>query len=239
MIKKGQVLVYRIFDLSEEIDLKRAETLLKKSRGPERFRVPKHIDRALLVKTPPVRFDYSTDVIHIREQAIKVETQAKLRDYGVLTLIYQIQIPEGFSWEQLIQLASLLETGDSIDLLAERHQAEIKTTISEALKKPNSWKGFEDYIVYFIEEFENGVRLNEVIQKEDVTALLFAENEVKISEVNKKSVLENVMQYGEKDLVLVDWNAALVVEPGGGKEVCDILEIAISHLNVYLLCFRK
>lgn len=230
MIKKGQILVYRIFDLSEEIDLKKAETLLKKSRGPERFNVPKHIDRSLLVKTPPVKFDYSSDTIQVQGQKINVETQVKLRDYGVLSLIYQIEISEGTSWGQLIQLASLLETGDSIDLLAEKHHQEIKSTIGDALKKPNSWKGFEDYIIYFIEEIDGVGPLNELVKKEDVTALLYAENDVKISEINKRAVLENLMQYGEKDLVLVDWNAALVVEPGGGKEVCDILEIAISHL---------
>jgi len=229
-IKKGQVLIYRIFDIAEEIDLKKAETLLKNHRGQDRFKVPRHIDRALLVKNPPVKFDYGEEVLLLKDHQLRVETQAKLRDYGTLTLIYQIQIPEHFTWAQMIHLASFLETGEEIDAFAERHHQEIKTTIEGALKKPSPWKGFEDYIIYFIEDYEGAQSISQLIENADLTSLLFAENEVQVSERNKKIVLENITQYGEKDLVLVEWNAALVIEPGGGREVCDILESAVSHL---------
>jgi hypothetical protein len=229
-VKKGQVLVYRIFDIAEDIDLKKAETLLKNHRGPDKFKVPRHIDRALLVKNPPVKFDYGEEWLAFKGQSLRVETQAKLRDYGTLTLIYQIQIPENFMWFDLIQLASAIETGDEIDLLAEKHHQEIKSAIGEALKKPNMWKGFEDYIIYFIEDYEGVASIQEMISKVDIASLLFAESEVLVSERAKKNLLENVTQYGEKDLVLVEWNAALVIEPGGGREVCDILESAVSHL---------
>ena len=62
-IERGSVLVYRIFDIAEEIDLSRARSLLQNIKGPDTFRVPKFIDRGLVVKSQPLAFELgSVDV---------------------------------------------------------------------------------------------------------------------------------------------------------------------------------
>lgn len=68
------------------------------------------------------------------------------------------------------------------------------------------------------------------MHKADVAALLSSENKVRLSESTRHSLTEKVYQYGEKDLVLIEWNSALVVEPDGGREVPDIIEFALTHL---------
>jgi len=229
-VKKGCILLYRIFDIAEEINIGRVEALLRNNRGPDRFNVPKFIDRALIMKRPPVSFALGTETINIQGRTLKADVLVKIRDFGVLSVIYQINIESSTSWFELIQMASDLEEGSEIDALALKHVKEITATIQDALKKPAELGAFEDYIIYFIEEFENGVVAKDLAQRPEVAPLLLAEDKVKISDLTRKSVIENMFQYSESDLAIIEWNSALVVEPGGGREVTDILEFAVTHL---------
>lgn len=231
-VKKGSIFLYRIFDIAEEIQIQQVEAILHDHRGPDRFKVPKFIDRALIMKSPPVTFGLGEETILVNGQNIKVDVIAKLRDFGVLTLIYQINLTPNTTWPELVHLASILEEGSEIDHLAQQQAREISGTIHAAIKKPNEWGAFEDYIIYFIEEFSNPnpAVIKDLLQGPEVANLLLAEEKVNISEATRKAVTENVFQYGENDLVILEWNAALVVEPGGGREVLDILEFAVTHL---------
>src|SRR5690606_20491580 len=46
----------------------------------------------------------------------------------------------------------------------------------------------------------------------------------------KRSVLDNVHQYSRDDMVVVDWNSALVVEPSGSMDVPLVIEFALNQL---------
>ncbi len=83
-IKRGSVLVYRIFDIAEEIDLAKAEVLLKTVRGPNTFRVPRFIDRGLLVKSRPLAFELGRVDVDLECGSFSMGVIGKVRDFGVL-----------------------------------------------------------------------------------------------------------------------------------------------------------
>ncbi len=228
-VKKGSILIYRIFDVAEEISIPQVEAILRDNRGPDQFKVPKYIDRAIEIKNPPVTFGLGQETIIIKGQAIQAEVVVKVRNFGVLSLIYQIPIAPGTSWHQLVQFASYLEEGSEIDELALQQVKEVSTTIAETMTKPSLWSSFEDYIIYFFEEFEEGVDAKNLTQVADIPALLLAEDEVKLSESTRQS-LKDQYQYSENDLALIEWNSAIVVEPSGSRDVPDILEFAVTQL---------
>ena len=231
IIKRGSILIYRIFDIAEEINIPLAQASLKDVRGEASFKVPKFIDRGIVVKSKPLAFGLADETLFIKGKEYKTEVLGKVRDYGVLSLIYQINIEPGTSWRDLVLLASALEEGSEIDMLAQKHVKEACEILSPALKKqPTEWNIFEDYIIYALEEFENGVSARDIPVHADVAALLLAEDNTKISTLARNLILENLYQYGEDDLAYVEWNSALVVEPTGGREVPDILEFALTHL---------
>jgi hypothetical protein len=229
-IKKGSVLIYRIFDVAEEIRMPQIEAILRDSRGPDRFRVPKFIDRAIVMRNPPVTFGLPEQILKIKGREIKAEVIIKARDFGVLSLVYQINLEPGMKWDDLIKLAVDLEEGSEIDVIATATAKDITNTIKAAMKKPSVSTSFEDYIIYFIEELEGDTSAKDLLVKADVPALLLAEDKAPIAEVTRRSLTENVFQYSEKDMALIEWNCALVVEPGGGREVPDILEFAVTQL---------
>lgn len=229
-IKKGTVLLYRIFDVAEEINVTQVEAILRDNRGPDRFKVPKYIDRAIEMKKPPVTFGMGEEEIMIQGKPLKTEVLVKVRDFGVLSLIYQIPIAPGTSWKQLVDLAVGLEEGSEIDNLAKQQAFEIAQTIQGTMKKPKMWSGFEDYIIYFLEDFENNLSIAEFKNKIDFAALMMAENQVRLSEMTRNALSEAIFQYSESDLTIVEWNSALVIEPGGSRDIPDILEFAVTHL---------
>ncbi|MBL7544763.1 MAG: hypothetical protein JNL11_13180 [Bdellovibrionaceae bacterium] len=229
-IKKGTILIYRLFDIAEEINIPHVEVILQDNRGPDRFKVPKYIDRAIHLKKPPVTFGLGEEVFQVQDRTFKADVVIKLRDFGVASIVYQITIPQGTSWKELIDIAQRLEEGSEIDSLAKQQCREITRTILPALKKTSEWDGFEDYIVYFLEEFENNFSVEDFKREVDFTALMFAENQVRLSKEMKASSSEAIYQYGENDLAIIDWNSAIVIEPGGSRDVPDILEFAAAHL---------
>ena len=229
-IKKGSILIYRIFDVAEEINMPQVQAILRDNRGPDQFKVPKYIDRAIEMKNPPITFGLGEETIHIKGREIKAEVLVKVRDFGVLSLVYQIPIASGTSWDELVEFASWLEEGSEIDQLSTQQANEISSTISSTLTKPHRWGSFEDYIVYFFEEFEDGITAKQLIEKADIPALLVAEDEIKLSGSTRKTLTENYFQYAENDLTMVEWNSAIVVEPSGSRDVPDILEFAVTQL---------
>lgn len=229
-IQKGSILIYRIFDVAEEINIPAVKAILRDNRGPDQFKVPKYIDRAIEMKNPPVTFGLGEETIHIKDQEIKAEVLVKVRDFGVLSLVYQIPITPGTTWKQLVEFASWLEEGSEIDQLALQQSNEIASAIASTMTKPHRWSGFEDYIIYFFEEFEGGINAKQLIERADIPALLVAEDEIRLSESTRKALKENFFQYAENDLTMIEWNSAIVVEPSGSRDVPDILEFAVTQL---------
>ncbi len=229
-VKQGCILIYRIFDVAEEINVSQVEAILRDNRGPDQFKVPKYIDRAIEIKNPPVTFGLGEETIFIKGRKIQAEVFVKVRQFGVLSLIYQIPIVPGTRWHQLVEFATLLEEGSEIDELAQQQVKEISSNISSTMTKPNLWSSFEDYIIYFFNEFEEGVDAKNLISKADIPALLLAEDEVTLSESTRHSLQEHFLQYSDNDLALIEWNSAIVVEPSGARDVPDILEFAVTQL---------
>lgn len=229
-IQKGSILIYRIFDVAEEINIPQVKAILRDLRGPNQFKVPKYIDRAIEMKNPPVTFGLGEKSILIKGQEIKTDVLVKVREFGVLSLIYQIPIVPGTSWQELVKFASWLEEGSEIDQLASQQADEISSAISSTMTKANRWSGFEDYIIYFFEEFEGGTTVKQVLEQADIPALLVAEDEIKLSDSTRKALKENFFQYAENDLTMIEWNSAIVVEPSGSRDVPDILEFAVTQL---------
>lgn len=229
-IAQGQILVYRMFDVAEEIQLSIAEPLLRNHRGPGRFKVPKFIDRALIVKNPPVGFDLGEVTFTINDRMVKCDVLAKIRDFGVVSLIFQIQIEPGTSWATLVETAAGLEEGTEVDEEAKKLLPHVLNQIGPALVKPTDSDLFEDYIVYYVEKFTEQITIPEVLTEIDIPSLLLAEHEEPLSEGTRKNATENIFQYSTNDLTVIEWNSALVIDPTGGREIPDILEFAVSHL---------
>ncbi|HOI43478.1 MAG TPA: hypothetical protein PK523_11085 [Elusimicrobiales bacterium] len=229
IIRKGSILVHRVYDVAGEIDLAAAEKLLSAGTASSRFSLRTDTRRAIIIKEAPLQVPLGRETLAVNG-GLEAEMNAKLWDYGVISVTLELPMPAGIRWEELVALADALEESDEPDALALKHRDALKSRVGTALKQASDWGIAEDYITYIINEAEGVPGPLDLLEKADVPSLLLAENRERLSRNSADFIMENVLQYGEGDLAVIDWNSALLVEPRDQRDVADVIEFSLSHL---------
>ncbi len=245
-LKKCSFLVYRAFDLAEEIDLERVQEIseLKNvsigssiTQKGKRLAFTRPTKKTLIVRNPPLHLELGITSIQVGDLFFEAPTSVKFWDYGALTILYRLELPEGTALETLLEISTQLQanvgTEDNIDQIAKKQVSEIKLVFDAAFTRPNHTDLSEDYSIVFIESFESltpeqGIEW--LLKHGPIAELILGEKKGILSTHSKESILEAVFQYAKSDLTVIDWNASVVVEPSGTLDIPDLLEFALSHL---------
>ncbi len=238
-IRRGTVLIYRVFDIGEEVNLRQVEALLKTEQGPFRVRVAQGKGTtAVIVKNAPIRLTLGDATLQLADSPVRCEIVGTIWDYGAVSISFQVPIAEGTDWDWLKRSASALtneqKLASEIDELARAKVSEVEKLIRPAIQKPKIWEVSEDYVIYFLEAIEGIYSGSDLLEKADLAALLLGELGGEfggsLASRTREAVLQNLHQYASNDLVLIDWNSAVVLEPTGSRDIPDVLEFALSHL---------
>ena len=227
-IIKGSILIHRVFDVGGEVDLTRAEILL--SEDSKRLKLTTDTRKAIIIKDAPLKVELGEGAMEINGSPLPAKTFARVWAYGVMSITLELAIPGGTSWEALVALAQGIEASDDIHKAAVAAKDGLKKRILAAISKPTEWDVYEDYITYFIEKLEGVKNPRELLEKADVPALILAEGREALSDESRDLITENVLQYADNDLAVIDWNSALLVEPDGQRDVADVIEFSLTHL---------
>jgi hypothetical protein len=226
-INRGRIIVYRIFDIADEIDL---GAVVKGTHGSTRLSIARSTGHALIIRNAPITLTFSAASVRLGSETLVAERFARIWDYGAVSMQFHLPLRAGTSWEDLVRLAALAEDDNDFDELALRGARELASTLASATKSPHEPKSVEDYIVYLLEQLSGVPTPSVLLSDVDIPALILGEPTEKISSKVRNAILENVHSYSDRDLAVVDWNSALLVEPEGSRDVADILEFAATHL---------
>lgn len=230
-IKKGKILVYRVYDIGSEIDLNKVEALFEDKKFKERFQLDRKNNKSLIISNTPVSVKLGRSELQLLDKRVEADLIAKVWHFGTVSLCFEIPIEENTSWPDLIKTASWIEKDQQIETLAREKSREFQGEIRSAIPVPGEWAINEDYVTYFIQEFsEPIIPISDLSERVDIPALILAEPRESLAEPTRKSVLDNTFQYSKDDLVVVDWNSALVIEPGGSMDVPLVIEFALNQL---------
>lgn len=230
-VKKGKILLYRVYDIGSEIDLEKIESFFEEKRPKERLKLDRKHNMSLIISSTPVSVNLGQCELNLFDKKVTSELITKVWHFGAVSLCFEIPIEEGTTWSDLVKMASWIDKDQELDIFARKKAQEFQEEIKFAIPVLNFWDINEDYVTYFIQEFEGheGPMVN-ITDKVDIPALIFAESKEILAESNKRAILENLYQYTRDDLVVVDWNSALVVEPNGSMDVPLVIEFALSQL---------
>ncbi len=230
-IKKGKILVYRVFDIGTEIDLDKVEALFEDKKLKERFKLDRKHNMSLIISSSPVSIQLGAVEIRLMDKQVAAELIAKVWHFGTVSLCFQIPIEENTSWPDLVKTASWIEADEEIEVFARIKATQFQADIKHAIPVPTEWNMNEDYVTYFIQELDGySGPISALTDKLDIPALILAESKEVLSDSTKKNILENVFQYSKDDLVVVDWNSAFVYEPSGSMDVPLVIEFALNQL---------
>jgi hypothetical protein len=119
--------------------------------------------------------------------------------------------------------------------LARREVDALVERLAPAIRRAHRWEGHETYTVLFVEQMTGAageVTATELLASEQIlTRLLVGERSpLPLSSLQRDDVLRRTFSYQERDLAVVDWNSALVLEPSGSRDIPELLEFATAQL---------
>jgi len=227
-IAKGRILIYRIFDVAVEIDLSLIEKM--PVDGWRRLKFSKYpYMKALEITNPPIAFELQPFTKLLFNADTKVNVVAKAYDFGVISIAFDIPVPEGTEFAELEAVTRRLDVDATVETKAQEYVTQLMETLKESVKDPSVKRDFlEDYMIFYVEKlggaFE-GASSEEFLKRYDPTRLLLYEDR-DLSEFTRKETLRHSFSYYPDDLAVIHVDNAFLIDPTGSFDIPDILEFA-------------
>ncbi|BDG09882.1 hypothetical protein AMPC_29950 [Anaeromyxobacter paludicola] len=231
-MQEGALQLYRLFDVADAIDLSKAEAIAAAPRSRLRLETAQG-SAAFEIPAPPLHLALGERTLRLSSGPRVVQAEARLYDYGVVSVVYRLPIPPGTPLEALVPLAEELAAAPTpaLDAEARREADELCRALAPTLSRPHAWDGLETYHVFFVRRFDRPVGAAELLAEAPLAKLLLGEGSATpLSEGEREDVLKHRFSYLADDLAVVDWNSAFVLEPSGVGDIPDLLEFATAHL---------
>jgi hypothetical protein len=234
IVEDGRVLAYRLFDVGDAIALDVGEKCISRARERQRTNIAQEKGPGLVFATPPLDVPLGHARVDLPPPfgSLEAIVTARLYDYGVVSLRFDIPIAPATDLESLIPLCDHLYDAPELDACGRALLASFLPEIVPAIEGPHSWQGMETYTVVFVRRLRGDPTPKEVLASPILLRLLLGERSPTppLSELERTDVLQHAQSYYADDLVVVDWNSAFVLEPSGSRVIPDILEFANSQL---------
>jgi hypothetical protein len=231
-VSDGTLIVYRLFDVADAVDLSRAEALISAPRSRLKLEGAQ-TTTALDIPRPPLHVALGPRSVPLAGGPRPAEASAHVFDHGVVSIVYRLAIAPGTELEDLVPLSEALsaQPTPALDQAARAEAEELSRALAPALEKPHRWEGLETYQVFFVRRLEQPATAAEVLAGAPIAELLLGEtSEVPLSRDERSDVLGHANSYLADDLAVVDWNSAFLLEPSGVGDIPDLLEFATAHL---------
>lgn len=230
-IVQGTAVAMFAYDVAMGIAVGRVEALAGKPETIPRLRPT---PREFQYRPAPIRVVEDLSPIELADFATTDRVEAVLYDFGAVSVRYHVPIKGPL--EALLPLAEALQ--DNPELLADSRSRvrRLMERFADAMDRPHLAEFVEDYVVYQVDSHDHEGPITGVAADPEIALpiaqLLRAERDpMSADEVG--SALSARISYGPNDLVVADWNAALII----GKET-DALAV-LEHANLELLELRQ
>jgi hypothetical protein len=231
-IERGLCHVSFAYDAARFIDLNEAERRIHKTSERQTIQHRRRTPSYFEYKPAPLRVSDSCDPVRIGPCSTGSNVDLLLYDFGAVTATYTIALQGSFDdllalSEGLYDNAMLLsDSRKRVDALMQR----LAGTATQA----NLAVVVEDYVIFQIEALSQPVELPRFLMeyRRQIAQILRAERRP-LSNQEVDDAFAAVLSYGTEDIVIVDWNAALLLDREG-EDVREVLQFA----NVELLEMR-
>jgi hypothetical protein len=232
LVVRAAAVVYRLYDVGYAIDLERVATLLAPG-APARTRPARTEARALQIANPPVAIALGTHTVTVGGARYTGQLAARLFDFGVCSLQFEIALAERAGWSDFVRFAQAIEPAEDVAALVARELARLCAEIAPAVERPGVAPVSEEYVVYRITELADqaGRTLGPDALSDDRLAPLLVGAQQPLAPAARQTLLAHRFSYYADDLAVLTWDNALVVEPQvNDRDVEYIIEFANAQL---------
>jgi hypothetical protein len=226
---KGQIWAFFAFDVGYEIRLERIPKLLAATPLEPLSHKKPTPNYLQYTRTPQV---LKLGSLNLELLGISGQVQATLFDFGAISLVYRWSLEEqgGLSLEELPSLSQHLYHSK----LEEQAKTQLQTlmkTLRPAIVRPEVSTLVEDYYLFVLDRLDQPLSAESLLEQcGPILAQTLRFDTQKLSTQQQKEALAKPISYYENDLVLVDWNAAIIYDQDY-SDTATVLEL----INVELL----
>ena len=228
-IEEGLCFVVFAFDVGASIRLEEAEqhiTAIKERGRIKRQRpAPQYFD----YNPPPLRITQDTSTITVGTFQTLPQIETILYDFGAMMVMFRLSLEGAFS--SLLPLSEALYDHAQLLAQAEEHVSHLIHTLGPLIEKANCAPFVEDYHIFSISRTHPSVSPAQLLEHHRglIARILRSEDEP-LSTQEIQDATASHIAYGEHDLTLIDWNAALII----GREMDDVRAV-LEITNVELV----
>jgi hypothetical protein len=232
VIQSGVCFVLFAYDAARSINLDQAERRIgeatQRQTMPHKRRAPSYFE----YQPPPLRVNQEPEPVNVAGLPARAGIDLMVYDFGAVSVIYAFPIAGPFP--DLLQLSEDLYDNEALLADSRLRVDELLKVIGDAALQASVAPLVEDYVVFHIESFSEGVDADTFcsMHRRQIAQILRAERQP-LSDSEIDDAIAARISYGTQDLTIVDWNAALLVDREG-EDTRAVLEFA----NVELLEMR-
>jgi hypothetical protein len=229
----GDVVYFYAFDVANEILVGRIGTILGQSPVPLKLRL-KHAYPKDVAFHRPLAIDLPPSDARLAGQPLRV--QVHVFEVGVISLVIRVAVTPN----ELEELRALhepkLDDGRRLDDLAHEVYLAVRRDLESAFIRPSLPEEPEAYTVFCLGDpkCEGDVGRWLAGQRARIAGLLSDLPAERLSESQVTEVLRQTWSLEKSDVVVIDWDAALIVDLAGPPDdVLYVLEVANLQLEEF------
>lgn len=225
-ITRGELHCYFVFDVADTIDLAKLVKEQATVFNPAQINLHPAPSPAYVEFTPP---PLSATLSDVRLEDLTVERKAKIFDYGTVSI--RLALKFSGDWLQFESLSHKVRQSNAFKSCAEATLSELDRTIQTAYRSPQK-PLVEDYFVIRILELDPAITTDDLLKSHgaDLARLVLGET-ANLTAGEQTEALRQRFSYFENDLVVVQWDAAIVIDTAEGADAVEsILEFANTQL---------
>jgi hypothetical protein len=230
---RGEVVYLHAFDVANEIRVEQVAELLSEKPFPYTLRPDRAAPRSVPLSRP---LAIEPDLPAVRLRGNPVRLLVRVYEVGVVS----VTVRAAFAVDSLPELLPFhdptLDDGRPLGTLAREVCAEVCRGLASALVRPGPMTDPEAYTVFTLTELGEESDANRWLagHRREVAGLLAETPAERLSDAQVDEVLRLRRSFENSDLVVLDWDAALVVELDGyAEDVLFVLELANLQLEEF------
>jgi hypothetical protein len=225
----GECRVMFAFEVGFAIDLARATARMPagaREALPSSRRLPADCD----FTHTPLRVAVSRRSVPIAAWNTAADAEATIYEFGAISIAFRI--PLAGPIPSLRGLAPALWNNAALATEARAAVEELMRELGDAITRPELRATAEDFVIFSVDPASVADPSVDAMGAADLAALLRLEDGA-LSADSARDAVANPISYGPRDLVLVDWAAALVVdaEPAATLAVLEFANVQLVELK--------
>jgi hypothetical protein len=231
-IEKGVCHVIFAYDAARAINLDESERRIRETSTRQKLRHKRRAPSYFEYQPAPLRVSLEVPPIAAGRFVTRPSVDLQLFDFGAVAAVYTIEAPRRFT-----ELLDLSEELYDNRLLLEDSRARVShllEVLGDAVTHAFLAPVVEDYVVFHLESFTGPFDADRFCaeHRAEIAGILRAERRP-LSAQEVEDALSARLSYRSEDVIIVDWNAALLIDPEG-DDVREVLQFA----NVELIEMR-